>query len=207
MAVAVAEAGGTLDARFATADDQTDRPDTLPPSFWSTHPSNLGDNAPQDLLTGMEANVSDGKPSKFYHYPDAVFSDSISRHTREWLRACWTDVDKVKEMLAAGADVMQTNANGFTGLHMAASKLKVEIAELLVEAGHDVNAEEANGLTPLDYCVDSGMQGEVGSKALTNNSRAYAKLVEFLEARGAYRKEERCWLQAANQEKYAPNLP
>merc|ERR1712039_413552 len=117
------------------------------------------------------------------------------------------DADKVKEMLAAGADVMQTNANGFTGLHMAASKLKVDIAELLLEAGHDVNAEECNGLTPLDYCVDSGMQGEASGKAFRNTTREYAKMVELLESKGGYRKEERCWLKAANQEKYAPNLP
>merc|ERR1712151_658628 len=110
-------------------------------------------------------------------------------------------------MLADGADVMLANANGFTGLHMAASKLKADIAELLVEAGHDVNAEECNGLTPLDYCVDSGMQGEPTSAVLRSTSREYAKMVEFLESKGAFRKEERCWLKAANQERFAPNLP
>merc|ERR1719221_1556947 len=94
----------------------------------------------------------DGKPSQFYHYRDAAFSSAISTHTREFLRACWTDASRVQEFLDNGADVHQANASGFTGLHMAASKLNLDVAELLVDAGHDVNFEECNGLTPLDYC-------------------------------------------------------
>mmetsp|Transcript_62691 Transcript_62691/g.181718 ORF Transcript_62691/g.181718 Transcript_62691/m.181718 type:complete len:204 (+) Transcript_62691:88-699(+) len=200
----MAVVASTAAERAQAADLTTDRPDTLPPSFWPTSEANLGGDAPVDLYLGPAEGAS-GK-AKYYHYPDAVFSDSISRHTREWLRACWTDVDKVKEMLQAGADVQQVNANGFSGLHMAASKFKLDIAEALVEAGADVNAEECNGLTPLDYCVDSGMQGELGREVKKTSSRAYAAMVEFLEAKGAVRKEERCWLKAANQEQFAPNL-
>lgn len=51
------------------------------------------------------------------------------------------------------------------------------------------------------------MQGAPGTVTQKTSDRAYAKMVEFLESKGAYRKEERCWLKAANQEKYAPNLP
>lgn len=171
----------------------TDRPDTLAPSFWASTSSEISAN-------------STSAASKYYHYPDAVFSDEISKVTREWLRAAWTDEDKVKEMIDAGADVQLANANGFTALHMAASRFKLSIAEILVEAGHDVNAVECNGLTPLDYCVDGGMQGE-GSVGLKTTSREYAAMVDFLESKGAYRKEERCWMKSANQEKHAPYLP
>merc|ERR1719253_1193282 len=150
----------------------------------------------------------EGKASPFYHYPDAVFSDAISTQTREWLRACWTDLNKVKEIFESGAvDIHQANANGFTGLHMAASKFKLEIAEYLFEKGHDVNIEEQNGHTPLDYCIDSGAK-EQGANGLPKvGNRAYLTMVEFLESRGGVRKEERSWLCVANQEKYAPNMP
>lgn len=40
------------------------RPDTLPPSFWPTHHSNLDDGAPNDLLAFGEGQPGDGKPSK-----------------------------------------------------------------------------------------------------------------------------------------------
>mmetsp|Transcript_34053 Transcript_34053/g.90276 ORF Transcript_34053/g.90276 Transcript_34053/m.90276 type:complete len:205 (-) Transcript_34053:219-833(-) len=185
----------------------TDSPDTLPPSFWPTHPSNLGGKAPLDLMCPSNVGAGD-KASPFYHYPDAVFSDAISTQTREWLRACWTDLDKVKEFLGSGAvDIHQANANGFTGLHMAASKFKLDIAEYLVEMGHDVNIEEQNGQTPLDYCVDSGAK-EQGVNGLPQvGNKGYLAMVEFLESRGGVRKEERSWLCAANQEKHAPNMP
>jgi len=205
--MAVAQlANGSTAARFAAA-DVTDRPDTLPPSFWSTHPAKLDKDAPLDLMAPGQGETGEVKKSEFYFYPDAVFSDNINTNTREWLRACWTDVDKVKEMLNSGADVHQANAFGFTGLHMAASKFKLDVAELLLEAGHEANIEEQNGLTPLDYCVDSGMQGEASIVAKSSGSRAYAQMVQLLEDHGAFRREERAWLHAANQEKYAPNLP
>jgi ankyrin repeat protein len=148
----------------------------------------------------------EGKNSPFYHYPDAIFSTTISHATRDWLHACWTDIDKVKEILASGIDIHTANANGFTGLHMAASKYKIDIAEFLLEQGADVNFEECNGLTPLDYCVSIGFQGtEKGSLKNRNISKEFMAMADLLESKGGVRKEELCWLQAANQEKYAPN--
>eukprot|EP00406_Dinophysis_acuminata_P083021 CAMPEP_0179265482 /NCGR_PEP_ID=MMETSP0797-20121207/28925_1 /TAXON_ID=47934 /ORGANISM="Dinophysis acuminata, Strain DAEP01" /LENGTH=235 /DNA_ID=CAMNT_0020973689 /DNA_START=66 /DNA_END=771 /DNA_ORIENTATION=- len=184
----------------------TDSPDTLPPTFWPTAVSKLDADVPNDLLCPGYGEPSDGKTSTFYHYPDAVFSNTISMQTREWLRACYTDIDKVKEMCEGGIDIHQANANGFTGLHMAASKFKLDIAEYLVSKGHDVNIEECNGLTPLDYCIDSGASGQAGVMSDRNGSKVYAAMVEFLESKGACRKEERAWLYAANQEKFAPNV-
>mmetsp|Transcript_105181 Transcript_105181/g.324414 ORF Transcript_105181/g.324414 Transcript_105181/m.324414 type:complete len:198 (+) Transcript_105181:69-662(+) len=184
----------------------TDSPDALPPSFWPTHSSKIGEGA-NDLLVPDYGMPPDGKTSRFYHYPDATFNPNISTQTREFLRACWTDVDMVREMLDRGIDVHQANANGFTGLHMAASRFKLDVAELLLERGHDVNIEECNGLTPLDYCVDSGLHGEAGVFSEKNGNRAYIAMVEYLESKGGMRKEERCWLYAANSERYAPNEP
>ncbi|CAK0876534.1 unnamed protein product [Prorocentrum cordatum] len=116
-------------------------------------------------------------------------------------------VSQVTEMLQSGEvkDIHQGNANGFTGLHMAALKHKLDIATLLVEKGHDVNIEECNGLTPLDYCVDSALTDGIFTDK--NGSQGYLAMVEFLESRGAVRQQERAWLTAANQEAFAPNLP
>ncbi|OLP77799.1 hypothetical protein AK812_SmicGene42104 [Symbiodinium microadriaticum] len=64
----------------------------------------------------------------------------------EFLKACRTDVDEVRELLDAGAAVFQANTHGFTGLHVAAANLQMDTVQVM----------EANGLTPLDYCVDAG---------------------------------------------------
>merc|ERR1719487_1515206 len=104
--------------------------------------------------------------------------------TREFLHACWTDASQVEAMIKKGADVNAPNANGFTGLHMAASKLKLYIA--------DINPQEANGMTPLDYCVDAKLDG-------SSEGKKYIAMVEFLESKGAYRAQESAWMSAYNQ--------
>ena len=89
------------------------------------------------------------------------------------------------------------NAWGFTGLHFAASKFRVDVAKVLCEAGHDINIQDCNGSTPLDYCFNSGVKGDAGTKE-------YIAMCEFLESRGALRSHEMCWLNAHNQEGFAP---
>merc|ERR1712008_155237 len=150
---------------------------------------------------------ADGKPSRFYHYPDAIFNPNISTQTREFLHACWTDVEKVKDMLDSSCSLHQANANGFTGLHMAASKFKLDVVMLLLDRGHDVNIEECNGLTPLDYCVDSGIHGQAGVTSETSGNRPFMATVDLLQSYGGLRREERRWLKAANTEAHAPNMP
>merc|ERR1719450_326899 len=112
--------------------------------------------------------------------------------TREFLHACWTDASQVEAMIKKGADVNAPNANGFTGLHMAASKLKLDIAEILIKYNADINPQEANGMTPLDYCVDAKLDG-------SSEGKKYIAMVEFLESKGAYRAQESAWMSAYNQ--------
>lgn len=156
--------------------------DATAPAFWKDSGEELfsfsGDKAPKPASGKLEA----------------TFSDQISKETREWLHACWTNPDRVKAGIASGVDIHTANTNGFTGLHMAAWKFRLDIAQLLVEAGHDVNVEDASGSTPLDKCYDHG-----------DGKQAYYDMVEFLESKGGLRKHERVWLAAANQERYAPN--
>merc|ERR1712203_970492 len=109
-----------------------------------THASKITADTPPDLLApGYGAPPEGSKASPHYRYQDAAFSNDIAMQTREFLHACWTDVDAVKAMFSAGADVNCANANGFTALHMAASKLRVDIAEVLIQYGAEINAEEA----------------------------------------------------------------
>lgn len=145
----------------------------------------------------------DALPPEFYkkEYPEKnviskiAFSDMISTQTREWLHACWTDVEKVKKMIKDGIDVHTTNAHGFSGLHFAAWKFNLNVAQVLVSAGHDVNFEDCNGETPLDACIDNFIDEE---------KKAYTEMVDFLESVGAYRHVEQTWIKAHNQVKYAP---
>ena len=57
------------------------------------------------------------------------------------------DIDSVKDFLASGVDVDAVDQYKQTALHLAKT---LEIAELLISKGADVNAETDIGITPLD---------------------------------------------------------
>ena len=79
------------------------------------------------------------------------------------------DIEAVKELLAAGADVNAGNSFGSTPLHAAALNGHKEIVELLTANGASVNAKKSNGRTPLDIAADEG----------------YKEIAELLIAAGA----------------------
>jgi ankyrin repeat protein len=58
-------------------------------------------------------------------------------------------------LIAAGANVCQGDNNGWTPLHFAAQNQAVEIAELLINAGAFVDAQDMHGNTPLSKAVFS----------------------------------------------------
>lgn len=64
------------------------------------------------------------------------------------------------QLIRAGAFVNQGNTHGFTPLHMAAQTNAVELAQILIDAGSDVNAKtdsgDCHGLTALHIAVRSG---------------------------------------------------
>ena len=62
------------------------------------------------------------------------------------------NVNAVKKHLAAGTDVNTKDDRGRTPLHWAAYDGRNKIAELLITAGADVNANSDNG-TPLDTAI------------------------------------------------------
>lgn len=80
------------------------------------------------------------------------------------------DVAKVKELLAAGADVNAANAYGGTALAFACDKGQTAVVNLLLEHGADVNAKDRfYGATPLTWAVEKG----------------HAEIVRALLAKGA----------------------
>ena len=65
------------------------------------------------------------------------------------------DIEAVQQHLAAGADVdTRDDVIGWTPLHFATDGSHMEIAELLIAEGADVNAKNSAGLTPLDKATN-----------------------------------------------------
>ncbi len=72
------------------------------------------------------------------------------------------DLAKVKELLAAGADVNAANTYGGTALAFAADKGHAEVVDLLLERGADVNATDRfYNETPLGWAAQHGHAGIV----------------------------------------------
>ncbi|MFQ5937799.1 MAG: ankyrin repeat domain-containing protein [Acidiferrobacterales bacterium] len=59
------------------------------------------------------------------------------------------DLDQVKQLIAAGANVNAKDKNGITPLHSAAVGNHREVAQALIASGADVNSKTNNGMAPL----------------------------------------------------------
>ena len=83
------------------------------------------------------------------------------------------DADRVRELLDAGADVNVRNADKqrlqYTPLHWAAYYGHLEIAEILISRGADLDADDPYYSTPLYLAAEQG----------------YPEVVEFLISKGA----------------------
>ena len=85
--------------------------------------------------------------------PDAPVADAAMRG----------DVEAVRALLQQGADANESQGDGMTGLHWAAQRGELEIAELLITAGANVNAGTRIGrYTPLH------LAGRVGSAPMVD---------------------------------------
>ena len=66
------------------------------------------------------------------------------------------DVAKVRRLVAAGADVDEAGAAGWTPLHVAACDWHVEVIRVLVELGANKEAKDDDGWTPLHMATLNG---------------------------------------------------
>ena len=66
--------------------------------------------------------------------------------------ASYNQLEIVRMLLAAGADVRVKDKAGDTPLHKAAFLNNLKTAQLLLEKGADPDARDEEGQTPLDNC-------------------------------------------------------
>ncbi len=78
--------------------------------------------------------------------------------------AIWReDIEDVKRLLKADTDFSQQASNGHTLLMQASEMENIEIAELLISKGADINGQGYNGATPLHIAVDISIGGTIQS--------------------------------------------
>ena len=85
------------------------------------------------------------------------------------------NLDRVKELLDAGADINVRNYKGQAALHCAAKAGFIHVCELLIQKGADVNAIDQAGKTPLITILQSTIK----------NKSALREIAELLINAGA----------------------
>ena len=81
----------------------------------------------------------------------------------------WIEIDGVRLLVEAGADVNARQHGGYAPLHSAASRGDVALIDLLLDRGADPNAAADDGKRPIDFARERG----------------HAQAAEHLRARGA----------------------
>ena len=66
------------------------------------------------------------------------------------------DIEWVKQLLHAGADVNSADVFGQTALHLAALHGHKNVVQLLIDKGANVNPTDESGATPLTYARSRG---------------------------------------------------
>ena len=75
---------------------------------------------------------------------------SVSIYSMDIFHAAKTgNIDRVRELIAAGANVNQQDNNGLTPLHWAAENGHQAVVQALIAAGADINQQDNDGWTPL----------------------------------------------------------
>jgi len=85
---------------------------------------------------------------------DVNLADEINGNSPLYIATSLNQVDTVKRLIAAGADVNLADWDSKTPLHCAAVNGFGEIAKILVEAKVDLAAQDTNGKTAADAAED-----------------------------------------------------
>jgi ankyrin repeat protein len=130
--------------------------------------------------------VSDRKQASARSNADGAGPESLgtTRHDQadldDQLRTAANDVDtqRLKTLLAAGANPRAQSKNGWNALMIAACYGSAEGVDLLIDAGSDVNAHDSNcgGQSVLMWAANSGREGKRKVKRLltAGADRSYA---------------------------------
>ena len=113
------------------------------------------------------------------------------------------NLERVKALLAAGADVDARNHKGQSALHCAAKAGFAPIVALLLDAGAVVDARDAQGETPLATALRSGVKDKERLRAVIRQLAAAGANADLADDRGqtpraiARRKRDAAkWLRA-----------
>lgn len=63
------------------------------------------------------------------------------------------NLESIRLLINAGADINAQNVQGITPLHMAATRKNVEIVQLLIDSGADIQTKDNEGHTPWHYAA------------------------------------------------------
>ncbi len=95
-------------------------------------------------------------------FPGQDVNATIANRTTPLMKAAHLgDVAMVRELLAAGAAIAATNADGNNALWLACVGSHLDAIDVLVEAGIDIDNRNDNGATALMYASSSGKAGVV----------------------------------------------
>lgn len=92
-----------------------------------------------------------------------------------WM-ACYTGTAwAVEALLAAGADPNVADHSRNTSLHVACAALHCEPAEALIEAGSDIDAQNDQGVAPLERALDFALASQL-------STRGHSDLLRIVQA-------------------------
>ena len=95
-------------------------------------------------------------------------------------------LDIVQTLVAAKADVNQTDANGITPLIEAITNNHVDVARFLIDHGADIQASDWYGRTPLWSAVETRNQDfDAGTQENSIDRAPFLELIKVLIERGA----------------------
>jgi ankyrin repeat protein len=99
----------------------------------------------EDFLKELSRNPG------FEEMPEiTVNSRSYLGDTPLHVAAIWGDVEAIRLLVQAGADINALESFGYTPLHQAAEQGKKEAYDLLISLGADVDIKNKNGDTAAD---------------------------------------------------------
>ena len=124
--------------------------------LWAGHLRGLGNNAQDFDLPGNISVVIEEVNKYIVTIPLLPKIERISLGSMIADMKGKPLIEKVKEALAAGADVNDDTRNGHRPLQLALTHDHTEVAKLLIESGADLRYRDRSGRTPLQAAINHG---------------------------------------------------